>query len=156
MQRTKDGSQAHRDYARLLRLHEGLLTQLQKVAAELVAPGTQSLVREFKRSTGEAENSIAEVTSAVEEAIRTLKDSGSRLRVALIKESEEPGIEGAPNLPAVLARFLAERKGRPEFTFEIVQDEVRGWIIRWKEMHHTGTVRGFGQFYERPYAWLEE
>jgi hypothetical protein len=37
-----------------------------------------------------------------------------------------------------------------------VQDEVRGWMILWKEYTTRGTVRGFGQFYERPYAWLED
>ena len=38
----------------------------------------------------------------------------------------------------------------------IIQDEVRGWMICWKEYTHRGTVRGYGQICERPYAWLED
>ena len=42
------------------------------------------------------------------------------------------------------------------FSYEVRQDSVRGWVIAWKEYTAEGIVRGFGQFYERPYAWLEE
>jgi hypothetical protein len=33
---------------------------------------------------------------------------------------------------------------------------VRGWIVSWKEYTNRGTVRGYGQFCERPYAWLDD
>jgi hypothetical protein len=59
-------------------------------------------------------------------------------------------------MPAYLQRFLAERSNGPAFSYEVSQDEVRGWVIRWKEYTDQGTVRGFGQFYERPYAWLDD
>ncbi len=65
-------------------------------------------------------------------------------------------VEGLPNLPIPLARFVAERAEAPGFTYELEQDLVRGWVIRWKEHAADGTVRGSGQFYERPYAWLDE
>ena len=54
------------------------------------------------------------------------------------------------------ARFLAERAQEPGFTYEVIQDPVRGWIVAWKEFTNRGTVRGYGQFCERPYAWLDD
>ena len=44
----------------------------------------------------------------------------------------------------------------PGFTYEVIHDENRGWIIKWKEYTAKGSVRGSGQFYERPYAWIDE
>jgi len=61
---------------------------------------------------------------------------------------EEQSPHGGPGRR--LARFLSERTQFPGF-----KDEVRGWVIRWKEYTHRGTVRGCGQFYERLYAWLD-
>jgi hypothetical protein len=99
---------------------------------------------------------MANVTAAVEEAIRILKVWESEIRLALITNADAIEVEGVPNLPPSLARFLAERKQVPGFSYEVTQDEVRGWVIRWKEFTGSGTVRGCGQFYERPYAWLDE
>lgn len=157
MQTTKDGKgRAHREYSQLLRLLERVLTQIQRVAEDLTAPGSQALVREVKRRTGESDENMANVTSAVEEAIRILKVWESEIRLALITNADSVEVEGIPNLPPSLARFLAERKQNPAFSFEVSQDEVRGWVIRWKEFTASGTVRGCGQFYERPYAWLDD
>jgi hypothetical protein len=133
-----------------------VLTQIQRVAEDLTAPGSQALVREVKRRTGESDENMANVTSAVEEAIRILKVWESEIRLALITNAESVEVEGIPNLPPSLARFLAERKQNPDFSFDVTQDEVRGWVIRWKEFTSSGTVRGCGQFYERPYAWLDD
>ncbi len=65
-------------------------------------------------------------------------------------------VEGVENLPGRLARFLAERKDSRGFSYEVVQDAVRGWMILWKEYTDDGRIRGYGQFYERPYAWLDD
>ena len=148
-------SKAGREYAQLLRLQERLLVQLQKIRDELTAPVTASLVREIRRRTGTAPV-LSEVTSAVEEAIRNLKVQSSQIQLAVMEEPGALEVEGAANLPVPLARFLAERSQYPGFTYEVIQDEVRGWVIRWKEHTALGTVRGCGQFYERPYAWLED
>lgn len=157
MQQPKEAQgRAHREYSQLLRLHERLLVQLQRIADDLEAPGTQELVREIRRRTGNPDRSIADVTSAVQEAIRTLKVSESEIRLALTSSAGELEVDGVPNLPLSLARFLAERRQIPGFSFDVSQDEVRGWVIRWKEHTANGTVRGCGQFYERPYAWLDE
>lgn len=155
-----DGSdterQAKREYTQLLRLHEQLLGQFIRARDELLAPGTDSLVKRIKARTG-SEPELTELKTAVEEAIRSLKLSQSRLESSLSQDREaEYDVEGISNLPAYLQRFLAERAGQPGFDYEVVQDEVRGWIICWKEYTDRGTVRGYGQICERPYAWLED
>jgi hypothetical protein len=59
-------------------------------------------------------------------------------------------------MPPYLQRFLSERENQPSFSYEVIQDEVRGWVICWKEYTNQGTVRGYGQICERPYAWLDD
>ena len=148
--------QAKREYTQLLRLHERLLTQFQRAREELSAPGTESLVRDIRNRTGEAPD-LLPIKTAVEEAIRALKLSESSIQGAVMVSSEsEFEIDGITNMPVYLQRFLAERATQPGFTFEIVNDDVRGWMVCWKEYTTRGTVRGYGQFYERPYAWLED
>ena len=155
-----DGSeterQAKREYTQLLRLHEQLLGQFVRARDELLAPGTDSLVRRIKARTG-TEPELTELKTAVEEAIRTLKLSQSSIESAVTESSDvDAEVEGISNLPAYLQRFLAERAGQPGFDYEVLQDPVRGWIICWKEYTDRGTVRGYGQICERPYAWLED
>ena len=87
---------------------------------------------------------------------RELKLFQSEIQNELLDERSEVTVEGVSNLPAPLARFLAERTQDDRFSYEVRQDPVRGWIIAWKEYTAEGIVRGSGQFYERPYAWLEE
>ena len=154
--KTHTQTQAKREYTELLRLHERLLGRLEGARAELSAPGTVGLVKEIKNRTGSAPD-LGPIMTAVEEAIRALKLSESAIQVAVI---EVPGaeleVDGVPNMPVYLQRFLAERSSRPGFSYEVVQDTERGWMGCWKEYTHKGTVRGYGQFYERPYAWLED
>lgn len=149
--------QAKRQYSQLLRMHERLLHQLHRVRDELSAPGTKNLLRVIRNRTGSSPDlHLQEVSNQVEEAIRALKLSESATQQELLEDVQALDVDGAPNLPAHLARFLAERKELPGFSWEVDQDEIRGWIIRWKEYTASGTVRGYGQFYERPYAWLDE
>ncbi|MCH7533918.1 MAG: hypothetical protein IIB36_19450 [Gemmatimonadetes bacterium] len=149
-------NQAKREYQQLLRLHERLLRDFQDAREELSAPGTRGLLKEIKARTGSAPD-LAPIKTAVEEAIRALKTSESEIQGSIVEVREADfEVEGVPDMPAYLRRFLAERSSEPGFSYEVSQDEVRGWVIRWKEYTHRGTVRGFGQFYERPYAWLED
>ena len=150
--------QANREYSQLLRMQERLIGQLLRIRDELVAPVTESVMREIRNRTGSAPTeALGEVINEVEEAIRALKLLESEVQGALLEEpGEEFTVDGVSNLPAPLSRFLAERSQYPGFRYDVVQDEVRGWVIRWKEYTHRGTVRGYGQFYERPYAWLDE
>jgi hypothetical protein len=100
---------------------------------------------------------LTSVKTAVEEAIRALRMSESEMHGAITDVTEADfEVDGIANMPAYLRRFLAERSSQPGFSYEVSQDKVRGWVVRWKEYTHRGTVRGFGQFYERPYAWLKD
>jgi len=146
---------AKREFSQLLRLHERTLVQLQRIRDDLASSGTAELLKDIKARTGSVP-ALADVTAAVEEAMRSLKLAESHVRGAMFEETPGMTVEGVPNLPAHLQRFLAERSESPGFTFEVVQDEVRGWVIQWKEYTSRGTVRGYGQFSERPYAWLED
>jgi len=147
--------QAKREYAQLLRLHERLLVQLQRALEEITSSQTAGLVKDIRARTG-TEPDLSAITASVEESIRALKLSQSRIRKAILQHHEAMDVDGVPNLPAHLQRFLAERAQLPGFSYEVLQDEVRGWVICWKEYTHKGTVRGYGQFYERPYAYLED
>ncbi len=130
---------------------------LQETLNELSAPTTLKLLRELKKQTGgTTADSFGRVTTSVEGAIRELKVFSSEIQQELLDDPNEISVEGVSNLPAPLARFLAERTQNPRFSYEVRQDAVRGWVISWKEYTAEGIVRGFGQFYERPYAWLEE
>ena len=150
--------QASREYSQLLRMQERLLSQFLRIQDELVAPLTESLLHEIRNRTGSAPTqTVADVLSEVEGGIRALKILESEVQGALLEEpGEEFTVDGVSNLPVTLGRFLAERSQDPGFQYDVVQDEVRGWVIRWKEYTQRGTVRGYGQFYERPYAWLDE
>ncbi len=149
-------AQAKREYAQLPRLHEQLLGQFMRSREALLAPGTSDLVKEIKRRTGTAPD-LTDMKTSVEHAIRALKLSESQIRSAVADELDASfQVEGVSNMPAYLQRFLAERAQEPGFSYQVDQDPVRGWVISWKEHTHRGTVRGYGQFSERPYAWLED
>ncbi len=153
----KKNTNALREFSQLLRIQERLLGLLQDVVDELGAPTTLSLLRELKNRTGSpVTDSFSRITNSVESAIRDLKVFESELQAELLEDPGEMSVEGASNLPAPLARFLAERSQNPRFSYEVHQDPVRGWIIAWKEYTVQGIVRGYGQFYERPYAWLDD
>lgn len=148
---------ARRELAQLMRLHERLLGELQDVLSELEAPTTTSILDRLRKSTSSApDEAFAGITASVEEAIRALQVFESDVKRELLADREEIVLEGVPDLPPALARFLAERSQQPGFSYEVEQDEVRGWIIRWKEYTSAGTIRGYGHVYERPHAWLRD
>lgn len=148
---------ALREFSQLLRIQERLLGMLQEVLGELGAPTTLNLLKELRHRTGStAPESFGRVTNSVEGAIRELKVFESEIQKELLADPSEIAVEGVSNLPAPLARFLAERTQNPRFSYEVHQDPVRGWVIAWKEYTSHGIVRGSGQFYERPYAWLDD
>jgi hypothetical protein len=147
---------AKREYTQLLRLHERLLTKFERAREELGAPGTTELVKEIKARTGSAPD-LAPIKTAIEETIRALKLSESAVQSSVLETpTTHSAVEGITNMPVYLQRFLAERAEAPGFSYEVGQDPVRGWVVCWKEYTTKGTVRGYGQFYERPYAWLED
>ena len=134
-----------------------MLTQLREIRDHLIAPGTLEILAAIRRRTGaDPDAALSEITTAVQQAIRALKLSEGKIRDEVIEDFEQAEIDGVGNLPATLGRFLAERREMPGFTYKVIHDENRGWIILWKEYTQTGSVRGSGQFYERPYAWIDE
>lgn len=146
-----------RELHRLLRVQARALQQLEGIRADLESPGTVELLRTLRSRTGSVlPDRIREVVATIEEAIRILKVAESQARVEYTSNPTDFSVEGLPNLPIPLARFVAERADAPGFSYELEQDLVRGWVIRWKEHSADGSVRGSGQFYERPYAWLDE
>lgn len=149
-------AQAKREYTQLLRLHEQLLGQFVRARDELAASGTVGLLKVIKGRTGSAPD-LSPVREAVEEAIRALKLSESLIQLAIDDDPDiSMEVEGIANMPAYLQRFLAERMDNPGFKYEVEHDPVRGWMVCWKEYTNRGTVRGYGQFCERPYAWLDD
>ena len=149
-------TRAKREYTQLLRLHDQLLAVFTRARDELLAPGTESLVKDIKGRTGSAPD-LTDIKTAVEESIRALKLSQSNIQSAVTDDLDTSfEIEGVGNMPAYLRRFLHERAQEPGFAYEVIQDPVRGWIVTWKEYTNRGTVRGYGQICERPYAWLDD
>ncbi len=154
---TLNTSGAKREYAQLLHLHTRISSQLKEIREHLIAPGTLEIIAAIRRRTGaNPDNALSEITTAVEQAILALKLSEAQIRDEVMDEFEHPEVDGVTNLTATLARFLAERRDMHGFTYKVLHDENRGWIILWKEFTHSGSVRGSGQFYERPYAWIDE
>ena len=143
-------------FSQLLRQQERALGLLQRIMDEVDAPMTKSFLKRLRsETTGDLEEGVTEVIVKIEDAIRAAQYCESEIHRELVASQGERVPAGLSNLPVALDRFLAERRDSPGFTFEMDQDAVRGWVIRWKEYWEDGRVRGAGQFYERPYAWLE-
>lgn len=146
-----------RDLSQLMRIHERLLSQLQDARDELNTPATTEILSKLRSRIGtKPDTAFSQITAAVEEGIRCLMVFESEIKQELFSETEQVEVEGIPNLPPHLARFLAERASLDGFRYEVLQDPVRGWVIRWKEYTAMGTIRGSGQIFERPHAWLME
>lgn len=143
------------EFTELLNLHEHLMRELQQLRDELGAPETKRMVSRLHASTGSIPEGLGSITATIEEAIRAIKLSESQLRMEMTQTHPDIQIDGIDNMPAVLSRFIAERAVHEGFQYKVIHDENRGWIVRWKE-YWDGNVRGSGQFYERPYAWLDD
>jgi hypothetical protein len=155
MPKSATSTEKSSELSSLLKLHARLMQDLQQVRDELVAPTTRKMVSRLHSKTGGSPEGVGPITAAVEEAIRAIKLSESQLRSEMSQERTGIEIDGIDNLPAVLSRFIEERSENPGFQFNVIHDENRGWVVQWKE-YWAGNVRGSGQFYERPYAWLDD
>ncbi len=150
-------SDSRREQAQLLRLYDQVRSQLERARDLFESPGVNKLLRDVRRRTGlSPDDSIAEIVRSIEDAVRAVQLAESEVQMGLRGIDELVDDSWAENLPPRLARFLAERESLPGFTWEVVQDEVRGWVVHWKEYTTDGRIRGYGQFYERPYAWLDD
>lgn len=150
-------SEARREYAQLLRIQDRTRKQLEQARDDLKSPGVEKLLKDIRKRTGSAPKSgIADIVRSIEDALRSVQLAASEVHSEIRSDDVILEVEGIDNLPAQLARFLAERDQLPGFSYEVVQDDTRGWMILWKEFTEEGGIRGYGQFYERPYAWLED
>jgi hypothetical protein len=141
----------------LLRQQERTLNLLEMLRDEMDSPTVRAMVDSVRKGTGlRLEDTTAQVRQRLEEAVRAVKLAQSELLQPYRSGVPVGGSDLPANLPPHLARFLAERQATPGFKYEVIQDSMRGWVVRWKEFTARGTVRGSGQFSERPYAWLEE
>jgi hypothetical protein len=153
----KEEDEALRAYAQLLRQQERTIQILEDLRDELDAAPSRTLLREIRQNSGgDLVEGAQRVLDKLQDTLRAAQVCQSDIHRELVAVPGEDPMDGPDNLPGALARFLVERKGTPGFTYTVRQDAVRGWIIHWKEYTHRGTVRGSGQFYERPYAWLDE
>lgn len=149
--------QQTRELSQLMRIHERLLSQLQEARSELNTPATSEILSKLRSRIGtKPDMAFSQITAAVEEGIRCLMVFESEIKQELFSDDEQITVEGIPNLPPHLARFLAERTSLNGFHYDVLHDPVRGWVIRWKEYTALGTIRGSGQIFERPHAWLME
>lgn len=152
-----ESSRTHRELMQLLRIQERLLARLREMRTDLEAPTTRQILRSLHKSSVSApDESFGRVTATVEEAIRALQVFESEIKRRLLAGDEEPSADDLPDLPPGLARFLTEKSQNPGFSYELSEDPVRGWTICWKEHTEEGTIRGYGQLYERPHAWIQE
>lgn len=150
-------SQVRREQAQILRLHDRTRALLQRARDDLTSPGIQKLLKQIRKRSGTTlESGLADVVRALEDAIRVVQVAESEAQQEMREHDAITEIDGIDNLPARLGRFLAERDQLPGFSYEVEQDEVRGWTIVWKEYTNDGRIRGSGQFYERPFAWLDD
>jgi hypothetical protein len=146
-----------REYSQLLRLQEHLLNELQLLQHELASPLTEGILEQIEtRAESPVPELLNEVRAHIGRALETLRQCEAELLGELQLEVKNLNLGGITNLPQRLARFLAERDGIPGFQHEVRRDRVRGWVIHWKEFDSNGVLRGAGQFYERPYAWLDD
>lgn len=145
------------EFHELLEIQGQLQEELEGVRAALEGEDLRELLRILRAQRGtDGSGALGEVLHHVEQALRALKVSESELRREQGTHPVTLSLDGLPDLPPFMARFLAERAEAPGFTWAVADDPIRGWIVRWKEFAAQGTVRGSGQIYERPYAWLDD
>lgn len=144
-----------RELSQLLSLHRRLQQHLEDARSDVLSPGAKELAGAVRSAMGN-DALFEEILEILEKGLRRLKASEERVRNALSDDPPEVPAHEFAHLPPHFQEFLAARVDQQGFTFDLVQDEVRGWIIRWKEYTPEGTVRGYGQYCERPYAWLAD
>ncbi|MEZ4417512.1 MAG: hypothetical protein R3E10_17290 [Gemmatimonadota bacterium] len=146
-----------RELSQLLGLNEHLLSELELLRRELGAPLTANLLDSIRgQSDTPVPRLFEDAARAIDQALEVLKACDAELQAQVRRPLGAVHLEGLPALPPRLSRFLAERQDVPGFHYELRRDRVRGWVVHWKEYGADGALRGAGQFYERPYAWLED
>ena len=143
--------------AQLLTLNGRALQALQTVSQTLDTPATRTLLSKLRdEATTDAEASVEQVLARLEGLIQAMHYCQSELRRELENSQGRESLRDRDHLPGALGRFITERESSPGFSWETFQDPIRGWVVKWKQMTAAGTVRGAGQLWERPYAWMDD
>jgi hypothetical protein len=142
---------------RLLRHQDRIADVLSRLRQDLESATTRGLVRAVPRP-GDQETGLARVSSAMEEALRTLRSLRSELRRAVTEAAPEVRQRGedTEGLPPFAARFFARRPPSHRLEWELLNDPVRGWVVLWKETLEDGSIRAAGRIHEHPYAWIDD
>jgi hypothetical protein len=143
----------------LLRHEAELRSRLERMCAGLADPALARVVDGLARPEGVRER-ISALTLALEESLREL--TGLHAELTRPEETASASTAGAdagqprlpPEIAAMLQRFLRRHARSRGFRHELRHDEVRGWVVRWKEVADDGTVVASGRLYERPWKWL--
>ncbi|CAN5737079.1 hypothetical protein BH23GEM11_BH23GEM11_15740 [soil metagenome] len=143
----------------LLRHEAELRGRLERMCAGLGDPALTRVVDGLARPDGVRER-LAALTLALEESLREL----TSLHAELTRpeegaspgsgDSDGPARELPPEMAETLRRYLRRHARSRGFRHEILHDEVRGWVVRWKEVADDGSVLASGRLYERPWKWL--
>ena len=144
LRRAQPKTKAVREYSQLLRIQERLLAMLQEALDEIGAPTTLNLLRQLRNRTGtKAPEDFGRIASSVEGAIRELKLFQSEIQNELLDERSEVSVEGVSNLPAPLARFLAERSQNERFLLRRSAGSRSRLDYRLERVHRGGDRSGF-------------
>jgi len=143
--------------AQLLTLNGRALQALQALSQTLDTPATRTLLSKLRdEATTDAEASVEQVLARLEGLIQAMHYCQSELRRELENSQGRESLRDRDHLPGALGRFITERERSPGFSWETFEDPIRGWVVKWKQMTAAGTVRGAGQLWERPYAWMDD
>ena len=146
-----------RELSQLLGLCEHVAGELRLLRREMGATLARNLVDTIEEHLESIiPDEMDSTTQAIDRALSSLQSALDEIQAQMRVPQHEVQPAGMPPLPPRLARFLAERQTIPGFHYEIRQDPIRGWVVLWKEYGAEGALRGAGQFYERPYAWMED
>jgi len=143
----------------LLRHEAELRGRLERMCAGLGDPALARVVDGLARPEGVRER-IAALTLALEESLRELTSLHAELTRPEEVLSPDSGSAGSDDsqLPREMAetlrRYLRRHARSRGFRHELLHDEVRGWVVRWREIADDGTVVASGRLYERPWKWL--
>ena len=133
------------------------LQTLQTVSQTLDTPATRTMLASLRdETTTDAEAAVEQVLAKLEGLIQAMHYCQSELRRELENAQGGESLRDRDHLTGTLGRFVTERERTPGFSWETFEDPVRGWVVKWKQMTAAGMVRGAGQLWEKPYAWMDD
>jgi len=143
--------------AQLLTQNGRALQSLQGISHAIDTPATRTLLSKLRDdATTDAEAAVEQVLAKLEGLIQAVHYCQSELRRELESAQGQESLSDRDHLPGALGRFITERESLPGFEWETYEDPIRGWVVKWKQMTAAGTVRGAGQLWEKPYAWMDD